>query len=114
MSCTADLRNISKESFKCCWNKVTMTQMITLIGRTHERHNDILISSVLKFMYHSYVLSFYAHRCLLAFIFIPVVQKELDAFCSSVRKQKDAALPKEIPDHLYCFPHAYGAEECGM
>ena len=71
-------------------------------------------------MYHSYVLSFYAHRCLLAFIFIPAVQKELDAFCSSVwnshrvRKQKDAAFPKGIPDHLYSFPHAYGAEECGM
>ena len=71
-------------------------------------------------MYHSYVLSFYAHRCLLSSIFIPVVQKELDAFSSSVwnshrvRKQKDAALPKGIPDHLYGFPHAYGAEECGM
>ena len=80
-----------------------------------------LISSIqTKFIYQYLYTSFYAHRRLLAFIFIPVIQKELDAFCSSgwnshrVRKQKDAALPKGIPDHLYCFPHAHGAEECGM
>ena len=31
-----------------------------------------------------------------------------------MRKQKDARLPKGIPDHLYSFPEKYGAEECGM
>lgn len=59
-------------------------------------------------------------RHLLAFIFIPVIQKEMDIFRETiwnshrVRAQKDAQVPKGIPDHLYNFPEHYGAEECGM
>ena len=57
-------------------------------------------------------------RHLLAFIFIPVIQTEMSSFQAlwnthRVRKQKDAQLPKGIPDHLYSFPEQYGSEECG-
>ena len=31
-----------------------------------------------------------------------------------VRSQKEAQMPKGIPNHLYSFPENYGAEECGM
>lgn len=31
-----------------------------------------------------------------------------------VRSQKEAQMPKGIPNHLYSFPEKYGAEECGM
>jgi len=31
-----------------------------------------------------------------------------------VRCQKDAQLPKGVPNHLYSFPENYGAEQCGM
>lgn len=47
---------------------------------------------------------------LLAFLLIPVVQKELDLFRTvvwnshKIRTQKDTALPDEIPDHIYNFP----------
>lgn len=30
------------------------------------------------------------------------------------RSQKDAAVPKRIPNHLYSFPGQYNADECGM
>ena len=59
------------------------------------------------------------HRMLLAFIMIPMMQRELDAFkdtvwnCHRVRPQKDAVLPAGIPDHIYCFPEEYGLEQCG-
>lgn len=58
-------------------------------------------------------------RSLLAFVFVPVVQKEMDNFVGAwnshrVRKQKEAQVPKGIPDHLYAFPENYGAEDCGM
>ena len=58
------------------------------------------------------------HR--LAFVFIPVIQKEMDVFRETilnsdrVRSQKEAQMPKEIPNHLYSFPESYGAQECGM
>lgn len=30
-----------------------------------------------------------------------------------IRKQKDAQLPKGIPNHVFYFPEKYGAQECG-
>ena len=63
---------------------------------------------------------FFSFGQLLAFIYIPVTQKELEIFRETiwnshrVRSQKDAQMPKGIPSHLYSFPEQYGAEECGM
>ena len=60
------------------------------------------------------------NRHLLAFIFIPFIQKEMNIFRETVwnshrvRSQKDAAVPKGIPNHLYSFPGQYNADECGM
>ena len=54
------------------------------------------------------------------FSFIPGVQKEFDFFQETVwnfhriRKQKDARLPKGIPDHIFSFPEKYDADECGL
>ena len=59
-------------------------------------------------------------RYMLAFVFIPVIQKEMDIFRETiwnshrVRSQKEAQMPKGIPNHLYSFPESYGAQECGM
>mgnify|MGYP002803414281 CR=1 FL=1 len=58
-------------------------------------------------------------RDLLAFVFIPVIQKEIDIFykCTwnthRIRQQKDAQMPKGIPDHVFHFPENYGHEQCG-
>ena len=66
------------------------------------------------------LLIYWLFRNLLAYIFVPIVQKEMDIFRETVwnshriRKQKDAQLPKGIPDHVFNFPEKYGAEECGM
>ena len=59
-------------------------------------------------------------RHMLAFVFITVIQKEMDIFRETiwnshrVRSQKEARMPKGIPNHLYSFPESYGAQECGM
>lgn len=59
-------------------------------------------------------------RFLLAFIMVPLIQKELDIFRETVwnthriRAQRDTALPNGIPDHIYNFPENYGLEECGL
>ncbi|KAM7427620.1 hypothetical protein ABFA07_021268 [Porites harrisoni] len=59
-------------------------------------------------------------RILLAFIMIPLIQKDLDVFKESVwnthriRAQKDTILPDGIPSHMYSFPEQYGLEECGL
>ena len=60
-------------------------------------------------------------RMLLAFIMVPLVQKELDVFRETVwnthriRAQKDIVLPDRIPDqyHIYNFPEQYDLEDCG-
>ena len=55
---------------------------------------------------------------MLAFIMIPLMQKELDIFKDTIwnahriRKQKDAKLPAGIPDHMYSFPQEYDMGEC--
>ena len=57
---------------------------------------------------------------LLAFVMIPVLQKELDAFKDSVwnyrriRAQRNTVLPDGAPNHMYSFPCKYGLEGCGM
>ena len=56
---------------------------------------------------------------LLAFIMVPLVQKELDVFRETVwnthriRAQKDTVLPDGIPDHIYNFPEQYNLKDCG-
>ncbi|XP_028412126.1 uncharacterized protein LOC114534852 [Dendronephthya gigantea] len=58
-------------------------------------------------------------RKLLAFLMIPVLQKELDIFKESVwnthriRAQKNTNLPDGIPNHIYSFPELYGFEDKG-
>lgn len=62
----------------------------------------------------------YICRDLLAYVYIPVVQKELDVFRTCVwnnhrtRKQKDKELPAGVPEHIYNFPEQYGGERCGI
>ena len=65
-----------------------------------------------------YCLSIF--RNLLAYVYIPVRQKELDAFNVSVwsnyqtRKQKDKVLPAGVPEHIYSFSDQYGDEKCSL
>ena len=57
---------------------------------------------------------------LLAYIMIPVVEKEPNEFkelvwnTHRIRAQKDTFLPNSIPNHVYSFPEKYGLQECGM
>ena len=59
------------------------------------------------------------NRNLLAYIFIPLIQKEVDIFQRTIwnthriRAQKDTLLPAGIPNHMYDFPEEYGQEKCG-
>ena len=56
---------------------------------------------------------------MLAFIYIPIVQKEMETFRDTiwnnhrVRCQKDAQMPKGIPTLLFSSPECYDAEDCG-
>ena len=59
-------------------------------------------------------------RSLLAYLFIPILEKELAIFKDTIwsshriRKQAGTFLPDGVPDHIYSFPEEYGLEECGM
>ena len=59
-------------------------------------------------------------RKLLSYIYIPILQRELDIFRTTVwnnhrsRKQKDKLLPAGIPEHIYKFPERYGGSKCGI
>ena len=59
-------------------------------------------------------------RLLLAYIMIPIVQKEIDTFVDVVwnshriRDQKNTYLPDGVPNHIYSFAEKYGLKECGM
>ena len=51
---------------------------------------------------------------LLAFILIPVIQKQLDSFpetiCNThrIRRQENTSLPDGVSDHIYNFQQEYG------
>ena len=57
---------------------------------------------------------------LLAFLLIPVIQKQLDSFrqvvwnTHGIKRQKDTFLHDGVPDHIYGFPEKYGLEDCGQ
>ena len=59
-------------------------------------------------------------RKLLTYIYIPILQRELDIFKSTIwnnhrgRKQKNKLLPTGIPEHIYHFPELYGGAKCGI
>ena len=59
------------------------------------------------------------HRDILAYVFIPVLEKEIECFIHNwntrrIRFQKDTVLPDGIPEHIYSFPEKYGLERCGL
>ena len=57
---------------------------------------------------------------MLAFICIPVVQRSLDTFRTTVwnntrgRKQRNKELPTGVPEHIHHFPEKYGGESFGI
>ena len=57
---------------------------------------------------------------MLAFIMIPILQRELDVFRETIwnshriRHQRNTYLPDGVPDHIYNFPESYDLQECGM
>ena len=58
-------------------------------------------------------------RKLLAYIFIPVLQRECDTFCRMwnshrVRHQAGLELPTGVPNHIFAFPEKYGGKDKGV
>ena len=59
------------------------------------------------------------HRQLMAYVFIPVIQRECNIFVSNwnthrIREQKNLLLLSGIPDHMFSFPEQYGGTQCGI
>ena len=59
------------------------------------------------------------HRQLMAYIFIPVIQRECNISVSNwnthrIREQKNLLLPTGVPDHMFAFPEQYGSTQCGI
>ena len=57
-------------------------------------------------------------RDILAYVFIPIVQKQCNLFIEywnshRIRQQKDLELPTGIPDHIFAFPEEHGGTDCG-
>ena len=69
-----------------------------------------------RLMYSQYISLF---RDLLAYVYIPVIQRELDVFRVTVwnnhrgRKQDKKELPSGVPEHIYNFPEQYGGGHYG-
>lgn len=58
-------------------------------------------------------------RQILAYVYIPIVQRECDIFVSMwnshrIREQANMVLPTGIPDHMFSFPDRYGGHEMGI
>lgn len=79
----------------------------------------ILISYCEGYWHSRCTDQYYHFRDILAYIYIPLLQKEIDTFrevvwnSHRIRSQRDAQLPKGVPNHVYSFPESYDAVECG-
>jgi hypothetical protein len=59
------------------------------------------------------------NRQLLAYVYIPIIQRECDIFVSNwnshrIRHQDDLSLPTGVPNHMFSFPEGYGGNHCGI
>ena len=58
-------------------------------------------------------------RKLLAFIMVPLIQREVDIFKGNIwnihriRDQKGVHLPSGVPNDIYNFPEEYNLRQCG-
>ena len=58
-------------------------------------------------------------RDLLAFLMIPIIQREVNLFkdivwnTHRIRTQKETVLPSGVTNHIYSFPEEYDLQECG-
>ena len=65
------------------------------------------------------MIFFFGHRDILAYILIPILQKEMDLFKDTVwnthriRTQTSNDLPNGVPNHIFDFPSEYGLEKYG-
>jgi len=56
---------------------------------------------------------------MLSYVYIPVIQNELDLFQTCVwnnhriKKQRQKELSTGIPEHIYTCPQKYGGRKCG-
>ena len=56
---------------------------------------------------------------ILAFVLIPLLQKELNTFKGTIwnthriHQQRDTELPNGVPNHIYAFLEEYGFADCG-
>ena len=79
--------------------------------------NQSIYKSYTKAEFRLYAFLF--DRLLLAYIMIPIVQREVNTFvdvvwnCHRIREQRDSFLPDRVPNHIYSFPDKYGLEDCG-
>ena len=61
----------------------------------------------------------YFCRKLLAFIMVPLIQREIDIFKDNIwnihriRDQNDVYLPSGVPNHTYNFPEEYNLHHWG-
>ena len=58
------------------------------------------------------------HRQILAYVYIPIVQRECDSFVTQwnthrIRAQNKLELPTGIPEHMFSFPENYGGTSEG-
>ena len=58
------------------------------------------------------------HRQILAYVYLPIVQRECDSFVAQwnthrIRAQNKLELPTGIPDHMFSFPENYGGTSEG-
>ena len=58
-------------------------------------------------------------RQILAYVFIPIVQRECDIFVKywnshRIRGQDKVELPTGVPEHMFSFPEQYGGKNMGI
>ena len=78
-----------------------------------ERFFKIQLSQLLRS--GSYVPNNFLHRQILAYVYIPIIQRECDTFVTywnnhRIRAQADLKLPTGVPNHMFAFPEQYDGE----
>ena len=103
-----------------CYGSSTTNKIERWWRDLHERLEKYFKSQLKELLYEQeYDPHNDLHRQMLAFVYVPVLQRECDIFVRNwnnhrIRRQKDLELPTGIPNHLFSFPEKYGAERMGI
>ena len=116
----SDQGDLEDPSESVIFGKTTVNQIERWLMELHDHFEKYVKEQLVNLLEQGhYDLQNEVHRNIIAYVYIPVLEREMHLFVTNwnndrIRFQKDTILPVGVPGHLYSFPEKYSLERCGL